>query len=456
MKRENEFLYLELASILRDQIHSGMIAPGQYLLSEKDMIQKYNVSRTSVRNVLKELLKEELVVKIQGKGTMVNPSFVVPEDKDNILVIMTPYPSSYSIAGLPILIRIFEQKYPGVQVKVLSIPHDPLPQNVIELGVDLDLVIMTDVNFRNIRYDDFAELDEFLEDLKDTPRQVVDAFKMYDNTLMAVPTTYSPIYLACNMDMFTSSGIEIPKSIWAKHEFIDAAKKMTKDVNGDGLIEVYGLAISSALRRWPALVLKEWLDFQADGHGEESTRSLVKAFDFIQNLIHLHHTCPAATVFNGTFSQELFEEGRIGMIPTSILAFKNRNLPFLQGIAPLPYDSNFGKLLIANGILLSKSSKKTELAKSFIQLALEPETQRVIADETGLLALYPEINRKIWKPNELEALGITDEAIQNSRFIHQMFSNFDVYELGEEMKWFWAGLENAAQMVNRIKILSNK
>lgn len=58
MKRENEFRYMKLANMLREQILSGYIRPGQYLLSENELTRHYGLSRSSVRKALDQLLDE--------------------------------------------------------------------------------------------------------------------------------------------------------------------------------------------------------------------------------------------------------------------------------------------------------------------------------------------------------------------------------------------------------------
>lgn len=61
----------QLYSILKQQIHSGKLKKGDKLPSEADLADQYKVSRVTVRNALKKLVDDQLVVKRRGLGTFV-------------------------------------------------------------------------------------------------------------------------------------------------------------------------------------------------------------------------------------------------------------------------------------------------------------------------------------------------------------------------------------------------
>lgn len=63
--------YLQVASVIRAQIGSGELAPGDRLATMSQMQTDYDVSSTVIREALKELRREGLIIGQQGKGTYV-------------------------------------------------------------------------------------------------------------------------------------------------------------------------------------------------------------------------------------------------------------------------------------------------------------------------------------------------------------------------------------------------
>lgn len=64
--------YLQLESVLEEKIDKRELKPGDQLPSEADICEEFRVSRTVVRQALKELEYSGLVRKRKGKGTFVS------------------------------------------------------------------------------------------------------------------------------------------------------------------------------------------------------------------------------------------------------------------------------------------------------------------------------------------------------------------------------------------------
>ena len=64
-------LYLQLAGLLRGRIERGEWRPGQKIPSENELNRLYGVSRMTARQVLAQLVNENLLFRVQGKGTFV-------------------------------------------------------------------------------------------------------------------------------------------------------------------------------------------------------------------------------------------------------------------------------------------------------------------------------------------------------------------------------------------------
>lgn len=64
-------LHRQLADLLRTQIKSGELAPGDLLPAEDYLAQTHGLSRTAIRRAIELLLNEGLVSKSKGRRTQV-------------------------------------------------------------------------------------------------------------------------------------------------------------------------------------------------------------------------------------------------------------------------------------------------------------------------------------------------------------------------------------------------
>lgn len=62
----------QLYSVIYQQIQDGILKPGDKILSEEKLCEKYNVSRVTVRSALKKLADQNYLIKRKGKGTFVS------------------------------------------------------------------------------------------------------------------------------------------------------------------------------------------------------------------------------------------------------------------------------------------------------------------------------------------------------------------------------------------------
>ena len=235
MRRDNEFRYSRLANILREQIMSGFIKPGEYLLSENELCKYYGISRTSVRKSLEQLQKEGLIVKKVGQGTIVSPDLVIPPSERRTLRILATSPSHYADLCLGHIIETFQSKFPHVDVKLLSIPSWNFWESLRaseELGRYPDLVLVTDRNFADAALtESFLDLGDHLGDLLGSLYPRV-ALPFRDRGVqIAVPSTFSPVYLAYNPDLFARFGVEEPADGWDKDAFVEASRRLTADLD---------------------------------------------------------------------------------------------------------------------------------------------------------------------------------------------------------------------------------
>ncbi|WP_368654629.1 GntR family transcriptional regulator [Ornithinibacillus sp. 4-3] len=72
ISRENPIaLYLQIAETLKKDIFSEVIQPGKRIGTQKELEERFNVSKITIRKAIEVLENEGLVVTSQGKGTYV-------------------------------------------------------------------------------------------------------------------------------------------------------------------------------------------------------------------------------------------------------------------------------------------------------------------------------------------------------------------------------------------------
>jgi GntR family transcriptional regulator len=69
--------YRQVAEAIRSQIESGELAPGAPLPSERDLVTRFDVSRPTIRDAVKLLRSQGLVVAEHGRGMFVRRSVPV-------------------------------------------------------------------------------------------------------------------------------------------------------------------------------------------------------------------------------------------------------------------------------------------------------------------------------------------------------------------------------------------
>lgn len=448
MRRESEFRYLKLAQILKDQIMSGYIKPGEFLMSENDLCKYYSMSRTSVRKSLDQLHKEGLIVKKVGQGTIVSQDVVPAPPPGKVLRIFVTTPSHFFDLNMPTLIEQFQQEHPNVEVKCLPLAASEYWDAVNtskELGLQPDLLFVTDSSFAT------TDHPEQFEDLTGLPEEA--AAPIYprlqrvfsrDGRLRAVPLTFSTVFLAYNPELFAQLGVPEPSEHWTKEEFLHAAERLTTDMNGDGIDDVYGLSLSTALNRWPVIALQNGVSFKSPDSGDRLTRT----FELLHELLYVRRV--AALSHQGALNSEAFMRGKAAMVLTTaieVAGWTSQDMPFVPKVAPLPFGERQDTMLIANAFMIPRDSHEPELARLFVKKAISPAMQASFSGNGGFISVLPAVNESLRSSSLLKSLHIHQDTLDGSHFSHELFHDINrIHELEEELHLYWAGMISAREM----------
>lgn len=112
--------------------------------------------------------------------------------------------------------------------------------------------------------------------------------------LYAVPFRFVDSALVYNKDMFDAAGLEYPNTDWTYDDFLEAAKALTKDTDGDGEIDQWG---TIAFNDWifPDTIIHAW---GGQVISEDFSKCMlthpksIEAMQWVVDLIHKHKVAP--------------------------------------------------------------------------------------------------------------------------------------------------------------------
>ncbi|WP_435173759.1 GntR family transcriptional regulator [Actinacidiphila sp. bgisy145] len=70
--------YVQAAAVLRGEITSGRLKPGDKLPSARDLQDRYGIASSTVQNALRMLKSEGLIYSVQGRGSFVRQNATGP------------------------------------------------------------------------------------------------------------------------------------------------------------------------------------------------------------------------------------------------------------------------------------------------------------------------------------------------------------------------------------------
>lgn len=292
------------------------------------------------------------------------------------------------------LITAFEQGHPGIKVEFIPVgkqkDHMAKLATSFAAGEPPDLFL---INFR--RYGQFAAKG-VLEPLgmrltargtyveEDFYPQPLEAFR-YDGLLMCAPQNVSSLVVYYNRTQFQEQGLPLPHADWTWSDFLAAGKALTRDRDGDGRMDVYGLGFEPILIRVAPFV------WQAGGQLVDDLRRPTRftldtpeareALDFVHSWYVQHRIVPPLVENKSEDHESRFARGGLGMILHS--RRYTATLRSVQGldwdVAPLPRHRSAATVLHADAYCMARASKAKDAAYQFVEFAVGETGAAIIA-----------------------------------------------------------------------------
>jgi multiple sugar transport system substrate-binding protein len=282
-------------------------------------------------------------------------------------------------------------KQSGVEVEVIAMRWADYPD---KLSTMLAGGVIPDVAFYSLRFvislaavgafEDLTALRRRIPDMDDVFPAAFDEVTL-GNYMYGIPTDINVSWMGFNADLFDQAGLAYPSKLWQEQQwnwdtFLESAKRLTRDVNGDGRIDQAGMAVPGTWPGdWPAWYWSNGatlLDAQKRSSTMNSPQA-VETLQFLADLINAH-----AVTARGTSASTAY--GQVGMWVTALnVVQSNRSTyPFNWGIVGFPLGPSgvtSSSTLFGGGYVVFKDAPHKEEAYKFVEYLASSESERARA-----------------------------------------------------------------------------
>lgn len=305
-------------------------------------------------------------------------------------------------------------------------------------------------------------------DLSDFYPAAIKGWGTFEDKLYAIPAGVDIYCMFYNKTMFDRFKVPYPDETWDWYDYLDAAKKLTKDLDGDGRIDQWG----TTQNMWQTYVWQNGTDIL---NGDQTrclldTPDAIAALQFMADLRDKYKVAPTAADLQDIGTKSLFTSGKVGMYFCGSWAvplwFDKEIKTFAYDVAPQPKGKVRAAFYGGASYAILRGSKHKKEAWELIKFMASKEALREraineqvvpsrisVAESNAFLDLPgPPKHRKVF----LDAIsyGHTRPAIPCSREMDDIMGNELANALNgkEPMK---QACERAARRVNDLLLYSD-
>ncbi|MCZ8516059.1 sugar ABC transporter substrate-binding protein [Paenibacillus filicis] len=197
--------------------------------------------------------------------------------------------------------------------------------------------------------------------------------------MYAFPINYVTTVLYYNKDLFDKAGVSYPTEKWTWDDFLNAAKKLTVDTNGDGKPDQWGFFTYGRYAQIEPWIYQNNGDIlNADKTKFEVNDNAKEALQFLTDLTLKYKVSPSPKSV-GDQKGTMFQTGKAAMLVEGSFAIdgfrKDVGDKFKWGMTTIPHGPHSTKEVTygwPDNMAIAKSSKNVEAAWKFIQFMSGP------------------------------------------------------------------------------------
>lgn len=323
-------------------------------------------------------------------------------------------PVDYRMAAFQEVVDRFEAKNPGIHLVQEAIPWD---DTWAKLAAAIKSGTAPDFQWDNPPMNIFAYEGGGILPVTDIVEEVDKRYGYYeslkkpyyhDGEYWGVPIWHIPHALVYHPSYFREYlGTTEPPKNWK--ELLEYAKKLTIDKDGDGVAEIYGIAMAAGKsfctqeQFWDFMAPAGASIFDEDGKVSFYSPEAIRALEFYAELAK--YEPPGVTGWSWGEIEMNLPAGTMAMTPYYgaglKLFWEEENYDIACTEMPYPEDGQKGALLHPEGIMVFKTAKERghlDAVKSFILFAMAPENHWILTakQEPGLY--YPSTRAQLDAP----------------------------------------------------------
>lgn len=205
---------------------------------------------------------------------------------------------------------------------------------------------------------------------------------VYNDRIYGLPLWGGTVLIYYNKKMLRESGVEPPRDDWNMDEFVEKARELTRDLDGDGRFDTYGFAVPM----WVYYLPWTWA-FGARYLNEDRTdwaftnSNAIQAMRFCQDLLYSYRVSPSPYDMPNTDLNAMFMTGRVGMTvsgPWNSPPLRTANIEF--DVVHMPYGPT-GKRYTRvtwDCLAMFRGCRDKEAAWTFMTYCVSYEAQAVV------------------------------------------------------------------------------
>lgn len=285
----------------------------------------------------------------------------------------------------------FRRTHPNIDFRVLHITgqYEDKLKVMVAGNVAPDVIFMYPNALAGwVELDTLLPLDDMLASSALVSKEdyfpiMIDTFS-YNDQLWGLPKDASADIMHYNVDLFEQYGVPKPEEDWTWDDCIAAARQLTRDTDGDGRIDIWGMTPIEG-----DFLANGWFTF-VWGHGGEVldadlNRCLLlepEALEGIERWCELrwkYGVTPSLEVWNDLGGARLFELGRVAMqfAMYPAVTSERTNCDFAWDIAPMPRGpADRVTMAVGSALAVTQQSRNREAAFEFVRWMTSSEGMR--------------------------------------------------------------------------------